>query len=117
VGHVICRPTQQEADEYYQHAITENADWGAVERMMARAISSGIPTRRTNTRPSATISPPMRGYPFVGTTDKVADELANLKRAGVRGIAFSLVNYVDELPYVCEEVLPRLARLGLRQSP
>jgi len=35
VGHVICRPTQQEADEYYQHAITENADWGAVERMMA----------------------------------------------------------------------------------
>jgi hypothetical protein len=27
------------------------------------------------------------------------------------------VNYVDELPYVCEEVLPRLARLGLRQSP
>ena len=37
--------------------------------------------------------------------------------AGVRGIAFSLVNYVDELPYVCEEVLPRLARLGLRQSP
>ena len=37
--------------------------------------------------------------------------------AGVRGIAFSLVNYVDELPYVCEEVLPRLARLGLRQLP
>jgi len=57
------------------------------------------------------------GYPFVGTPDKIADELANLSRAGVRGIAFSLVNYVDELPYVCEEVLPRLARLGLRQSP
>jgi hypothetical protein len=32
----------------------------------------------------------------------------------VRGIALSFVNYLDELPYFCAEVLPRLARLGLR---
>jgi alkanesulfonate monooxygenase SsuD/methylene tetrahydromethanopterin reductase-like flavin-dependent oxidoreductase (luciferase family) len=54
------------------------------------------------------------GYPFVGTPDKVADELANLSRAGLRGIAVSFVNYLDELPYFCDAVLPRLARLGLR---
>ena len=56
------------------------------------------------------------GYPFVGTPDKVADELANIARAGVRGIAVSFVNYLHELPYVCAEVLPRLARMGLRQA-
>jgi hypothetical protein len=27
------------------------------------------------------------------------------------------VNYLDELPYFCAEVLPRLARLGLRDNP
>ena len=55
------------------------------------------------------------GYPFVGTPDKVAGELATVSRAGVRGIAISFVNYLDDLPYVRDEVLPRLERMGLRQ--
>jgi alkanesulfonate monooxygenase SsuD/methylene tetrahydromethanopterin reductase-like flavin-dependent oxidoreductase (luciferase family) len=119
VGHVICRPTQQEADEYYQHAIIENADWGAVERMMAlRNIRrDSLTADEYAAKRHYFAANAIGGYPFVGTPDKVADELANLSRAGVRGIAFSLVNYVDELPYVCEEVLPRLARLGLRKLP
>jgi FMNH2-dependent dimethyl sulfone monooxygenase len=119
VGHVICRPTQQEADEYYQHTIIENADWGAVERMMAlRNIKrDSLTADEYAAKRHYFAANAIGGYPFVGTPDKVADELANLSRAGVRGIAFSLVNYVDELPYVCEEVLPRLARLGLRLSP
>jgi FMNH2-dependent dimethyl sulfone monooxygenase len=117
VGHVICRPTQQEADDYYQHAIIENADWGAVERMMAlRNITrDSLTAEEYAAKRHYFAANAIGGYPFVGTPDKVADELANLSRADVRGIAFSLVNYVDELPYVCEEVLPRLVRLGLRQ--
>ena len=56
------------------------------------------------------------GYPFVGTPDRVAEELASIGRAGMRGIALSFVNYLDELPYFCEEVLPRLVRLGVRAA-
>ena len=33
-----------------------------------------------------------------------------MSRAGVRGIAFSIVNYLDELPLFRDEVLPRLER-------
>ena len=55
------------------------------------------------------------GYPFIGTPDRVAEELANIARAGMRGIAVSFVNYLNEMPYFCDEVLPRLARLGIRQ--
>ncbi len=55
------------------------------------------------------------GYPFVGTPDHVAAELATIGQAGVRGIAVSFVNYLDELPYFCGEVLPRLVRMGLRE--
>jgi len=118
VGQVVCRASQQEADDYYRHAIIDNADWSAVERMLALR----------NIAP-ATVSPEeyaakrhyfaanaIGGYPFVGTPDKVAQELAGLGTAGLRGIALSFVNYLDEVPFFCDEVLPRLARLGLREG-
>ena len=119
VGHVICRPTQQEADEYYRHVFIDNADWGAVERMMAlrNLTRDSLAAEEYEAKRHYFAANAIGGYPFVGTPDKVADELANLSRAGVRGIAFSLVNFVEELPHVCDEVLPRLVRLGLREAP
>lgn len=32
-------------------------------------------------------------------------------RAGFRGLAVSFVSYLKDVPYFCDEVLPRLARL------
>ena len=32
----------------------------------------------------------------------------------MRGIAFSMVNYLDELPLFRDEVLPRLEEMGVR---
>ena len=48
------------------------------------------------------------------TPDQIADELADLSAAGLRGIAISFVNYLDELPYFLQEVIPRLQKKGLR---
>jgi FMNH2-dependent dimethyl sulfone monooxygenase len=118
IGQVICRPSQREADDYYRHANIDHADWGAIERMLAlRGMTpqtmapADYAAKRQYFAANA-----IGGYPFVGTPDKVADELANIGRAGVRGIAVSFVNYLAELPFFCAEVLPRLARLGLRQA-
>ena len=58
----------------------------------------------------------MGGLPIVGDPDHVARQLINLSKAGLTGIAVSFVNYVDELPYFCDEVLPRLERAGIRQK-
>ena len=116
VGLVICRPTQTEADDYYRHAIIENADWGAVDGMLAlknitpQTLSVDEYTAKRNYFASHAIG----GYPFVGTPDRVADELANISKAGMSGIAVSFVNYLNEVPYFRDEVLPRLARLGVR---
>jgi len=117
VGQVICRPTQAEADDYYQHALIDNADWGAVEGMLAlRNITpQTVSPEEFAARRRYFAANAIGGYPFVGTPDKVADELADLGRAGLRGIAVSFVNYLRELPYFCDEVLPRLARFGLRE--
>jgi alkanesulfonate monooxygenase SsuD/methylene tetrahydromethanopterin reductase-like flavin-dependent oxidoreductase (luciferase family) len=56
----------------------------------------------------------MGGLPVVGDPDEVTQQLAELSRAGLRGIGISFVNYADELPYFCDEVLPRLQRMGVR---
>src|SRR2546421_6723205 len=35
VGVVTCRPTRREAEEYYRHCIVDNADWRAVDNILA----------------------------------------------------------------------------------
>ena len=56
------------------------------------------------------------GLPIVGDPDYVAQQLADLSRAGLTGIAVSLVNYYDELPYFADEVIGRLERMGIREK-
>ena len=116
VGQVVCRPTQKEAEEYYRHAQIDNADWGAIEQMMAlknitrQTVTAEVYAQQQQYFAGKAIG----GYPFVGAPDRVAEELANIARAGMRGIAVSFINYLNETPYFCDEVLPRLARMGLR---
>jgi alkanesulfonate monooxygenase SsuD/methylene tetrahydromethanopterin reductase-like flavin-dependent oxidoreductase (luciferase family) len=116
VGQVICRLGQREAEDYYRHAIIENADWGAIDGMLAnKSITpQTIPPEEYYAKRRYFASNAIGGYPFVGTPDHVADELAIISKAGVRGIALSFVNYLDEVPYFCDEVLPRLVRHGVR---
>ena len=117
-GQVICRPTQKEAEDYHRYANVENADWGAVERMLElRGVTpqNTPPIEFAAKRMQQAVSG-IGGNPYVGTPDAVAEQFANLSRAGVRGIAVSFVNYLDDVPYFCAEVLPRLARMGLRSN-
>ncbi len=118
VGQVICRPTQKEAEEYYRHAIIENADWGAVDGMLALKdiTPDRLPVEEFEKKRRYFAANAIGGYPYVGTPDRVAEELANISKAGMRGIAVSFVNYLNELPFFCDEVLPRLARLGVRDN-
>ena len=116
VGQVICRPSQQEAEDYYRHAIIDNADWGAIDGMLAikNITPQTLPPEEYAAKRRYFAANAIGGYPFVGTPDRVAEELDSISKAGVRGIALSFVNYLRELPYFCDEILPRLARLGAR---
>jgi alkanesulfonate monooxygenase SsuD/methylene tetrahydromethanopterin reductase-like flavin-dependent oxidoreductase (luciferase family) len=115
VGVVTCRPTTQAAQDYYRHSIVDNADWPAVDNILAMrnitAHNHGPDEFRRLRHHQAN---GMGGLPLVGDPDGVAREMAQLTAAGITGIAVSFVNYLAELPYFCAEVLPRLARLGLR---
>jgi len=56
-------------------------------------------------------------YCVIGAPDTVVQELSRLQAAGFDGLALNFVDYLAELPYFAEAVLPRLERLGLRATP
>ncbi len=117
VGVVTCKPTQSEAEHYYRHCIVDNADWSAVDLILAKKdISVKSVGEAAFRQERLNYANGMGGTAVVGDPDRVARQLAELSRAGLRGVGVSFVNYADELPFFCDEVLPRLARMGLRET-
>jgi dimethylsulfone monooxygenase len=117
VGVVTCRPTAKEAQDYYRHCIVDNADWRAVDSILAmKNITADNHGPEEFQRIRDHQANGMGGLPLIGNPDSVAQEMAQLAAAGLTGIAVSFVNYLEELPYFCAEVMPRLARLGLREK-
>jgi dimethylsulfone monooxygenase len=117
VGVITCRPSAAEAEAYYRHSIVEHADWAAVDSILAmKNITPKTHTAQDFERRRNEQANGMGGLPIVGDPDMVAGELATLSAAGLTGIGVSFVNYTEELPYFCEAVLPRLERMGLRET-
>lgn len=118
-SHVVCRPTAKEATDYYEHYVDRHGDWTAAERLQGLLMKN----QNMQGRPPEVIKRQLRRfvaghgtYPIVGDPDGVAAEIADIAKAGFSGSTISFVNYKNELPYFCAEVLPRLERLGVRQA-
>src|SRR3984893_12545534 len=116
VGVITCRPTQKEAEDYYRHCIVDHADWSAGDLILAKKnISRATVGEAMFNEQRSIYADGMGGVPIVGDPDRVARQLADLSQAGLRGVGVSFVNYADELPFFCDEVMPRLERLGVRE--
>jgi alkanesulfonate monooxygenase SsuD/methylene tetrahydromethanopterin reductase-like flavin-dependent oxidoreductase (luciferase family) len=117
-GYVICRPTRKEALDYEHYVADENGDWEAIDKLLG--MTAAETQRQRDLHPGAFearrrgMAIGYGGAPIVGTPDEVVAGLAKLHEAGFSGFAFSFVNFIDELPYFRDEVLPRLERAGLR---
>jgi dimethylsulfone monooxygenase len=118
VGVVTCRPTTREAQDYYRHAVIDNADWAAVDNILRmKNITPQTHSPEEFQRIRNHQANGMGGLPLVGDPDAVAQDITRLATLGLNGIAVSFVNYLEELPFFCAEVLPRLARAELREPP
>lgn len=115
VGVVTCRPTQKEAEDYYRHCVIDHADWSAVDSMLVKRkiTPEGVGAEEFQARRKH-LANGMGGLPIIGDPDQVAEQIANLSKGGMRGAGLSFINYNAELPFFCDEVLPRLERMGLR---
>jgi len=118
---IVCRPTQAEVDDFLAYCV-ENADWEALDRRdVSRLSPRGSKTQSRESVEAIRRHEQARSviardhYSIFGTPDRVAGELARLSAVGFNGAAIIFVNYLQDLPYFVQEVLPRLENLGLRQ--
>jgi alkanesulfonate monooxygenase SsuD/methylene tetrahydromethanopterin reductase-like flavin-dependent oxidoreductase (luciferase family) len=112
---IVSRPTRAEAEEYLRHYAEEHADWDAVNLIIER-MGAKVPEGREDAwRRSISASSGLA--PLVGSHDEVADRLAAFSEAGFAGAAVGLVNYLDELPVLRDELIPRLEARGVRRPP
>lgn len=116
-SYVVLRPTRREAQEYHKYYTTRMGDSAAAEHLMEL---QGLHAQSFPPEAFKSIRQRFFGghgvYPLIGDADDVAAELAKISAAGFIGTTITFVNYVDEFPYFRDEVLPRLERMGLRQS-
>jgi alkanesulfonate monooxygenase SsuD/methylene tetrahydromethanopterin reductase-like flavin-dependent oxidoreductase (luciferase family) len=115
-GHIVCRETQEEAEDYYDYVhrqvadlagaanITgiskvhsQSTDWTADERTLLEGMVAGF-----------------WGIPMVGSADQVSQQLIDLHAAGADGIAISFVNVDEGLDQMEKLLLPRLIEAGVR---
>ncbi len=114
--YVVCRPTRREAEEYHHHYAVECADVEGVERLMTL---QGMHAQSFPQEMIDALRVQFAGghgvYPLIGDPDSIANEIERIHAAGFAGATLAFVDYLAELPYFASEVLPRLARKGLRR--
>lgn len=113
--HVVCRPSRAEAEDYYEHYAVAMADDRALDYMIgtqsANALNHDPETYRLRRKWFAGGA---GTYPLIGTPADIAEQMIEIAGAGFAGTTVSFVNFVNELPFFCEGVLPILERAGLR---
>jgi FMNH2-dependent dimethyl sulfone monooxygenase len=126
MGHVVCRPTRAEAEAYFHYFAEEMADTdgqdyyrrarGTTVPGAAAPIARPLENRFTRTGAGRFAGGYPGAYPFVGSPDDVAEEMARMSATGLAGCTVAFVDYLKEIPFFVAEVLPRLERLGLREA-
>jgi FMNH2-dependent dimethyl sulfone monooxygenase len=113
--HVVCRPSQDEADAYYERYAVTEADKGAVDyHMTQKQKFAGSHDEATFRLHAKRFAGGAGTYPLIGTPRKIVDDMVKMHKAGFAGTTVSFVNYLDELPYFASEVLPLMRDAGLR---
>jgi FMNH2-dependent dimethyl sulfone monooxygenase len=125
MGHVVCRPTRREAEDYFHYFAEEMADTdgqdyyrrtrGTTVPGAAAPIARPLENRFTRTGAGRFAGGYPGAYPFVGSPDDVAEEMVRMSATGLAGCTVAFVDYLKEIPFFVAEVLPRLERLGLRE--
>ena len=117
-SHVVCRPTEREAQAYLEHFARANADWDAVDNLVRLqfAHAQSFPHDLLSLIRDR-MAAGHGGFPLTGTPEQVADGLTALHAAGFRGSTLSFVDYAEEFPYFRDNVLPILEERGVRVAP
>lgn len=111
-GNIICRDTEKETKALLDH-ILEQGDWE-----VAKAVSGGLGSESGSFDKIKALQERFilgyGGYPLIGTPEQIVDQLVELSHAGVDGMMVGFLDYVEELEYFGERILPLMKEAGLR---
>jgi alkanesulfonate monooxygenase SsuD/methylene tetrahydromethanopterin reductase-like flavin-dependent oxidoreductase (luciferase family) len=114
--YVVCRETEQEAQDYLKHYVYEKGDWEAAGNLLKIfGMQTETLDNKTLESHKAHFIAGHGGYPLVGTAEQIVEELAKLADIGVDGCLISWVDYKNELRQWIDEVLPLTEQAGLRE--
>ena len=127
MSHVVCRPTRREAEEFYHYFAEEMADaegqayyrrqrgpvvkdaaGNEIRRPLVNRFMRASGKRYDGAYPGT--------FPLVGTPDDIVADMQQMSIMGLAGTSVAFLDYLKEIPFFVQEVLPRLARLGLRRE-
>ena len=113
--HVVCRTSQDEAEAYYERYAVTEADKAAVDyHMEQKRKFAGSHDEATFRLHAKRFAGGAGTYPLIGTPERIVTEMLRMHEIGFAGTTVSFVNFLAELPYFIERVLPLMVEAGLR---
>lgn len=109
---VVCRPTEKEAIEY-RDAILDAADVGAVEGFATISRGGDAVAWRNMVREHRALGGNLH---VVGSPEQIVDHFISLQKAGCDGVQLTFYDFMPDLEYFGEAVLPLMHQAGLRLS-
>lgn len=117
VGHVVCRPTQAEAEDYYDRYSRQHVDQEAVDyHVRQKKNFANSHSKEAFELYKHRFAAGTGNYPLVGTPQRIVDEPTKFIDAGFSGAALAFVNYRNDLPYFCQTVVPMIAEASRRAA-
>jgi FMNH2-dependent dimethyl sulfone monooxygenase len=112
---MVQRDTMQEAQAYLNHYAVEQQDKESVDGWVAgnAATAKGM-SAETLAKLRNHFAAGGGGNQLVGTADHIAERLTQLSQAGLDGILFTYVDFIDGMTRFNRDVLPILEQRGLR---
>jgi FMNH2-dependent dimethyl sulfone monooxygenase len=107
---IIARDSEKEARAFRQE-ILDHADYEAAKNMLGELTTGG------GSWPQHTLEEVIlgiAGFKMTGTPDYIVDTATRLSAAGIDGLQLTFFNYLEDLEYFGERILPAMNEAGLR---
>jgi len=106
LGHVVCRETNQEAEDYYENYTENMADVEAVDNFISDiGVSKPLVPKFFHANRKR-VAGGAGSTPLVGSPARVAEQIVAIREVGFGGIGLGFVNYLSELPFFIDKALP-----------
>ena len=108
--HVICRPTDKEAQDWRDH-ILRSGDQEGVDSFAADFIGGDQASGQGHSKDNWTIGGNVH---LTGSPETVVDWMIRLQDAGIDGVQINFYDFLPDLAYFREAVWPLMHEAGLR---